>query len=296
MAFTDILRCPLCGAGLERKENSLYCTGERRHCYDIASSGYVNLLPPGRGRNARTGDDREMMKSRGAFLDRGCYGRISDRIASIISAYAESARKPCITVADCACGEGYHTCRILKALAEKRVRTEVFGFDASKYGVSCGAKRSKKPDLFSDCSSGAYFAAANIFSLPVYGGSFDFALSLFAPIAGDEMTRILKDDGKLIVASAGAHHLYELRCALYDDVRLSSGTVRCPDGFVRDREETVSYRENLDKDSLLELYLMTPFSRKTSFADEAKLGKTDGLDVTVEVKITVFSKKGRTDI
>ena len=44
----DLIVCPVCGSRLEKNGGSLFCTGEgRRHTFDIASEGYVNLLPPG---------------------------------------------------------------------------------------------------------------------------------------------------------------------------------------------------------------------------------------------------------
>ena len=72
-----VLCCPVCGADMEAAEKILYCTGERKHCYDIASSGYINLLPPGKASNAKTGDDRRMLRARSAFLDTGAYEKFS---------------------------------------------------------------------------------------------------------------------------------------------------------------------------------------------------------------------------
>ena len=73
MEFSSFLRCPLCGGALSREGGSLFCDGHtgRRHCYDIATAGYVNLLPPGKGGNARTGDDGAMIAARSAFLSGG---------------------------------------------------------------------------------------------------------------------------------------------------------------------------------------------------------------------------------
>lgn len=38
------LLCPVCGGRLVRKEKAWRC--ENHHCFDVARSGYVNLLPP----------------------------------------------------------------------------------------------------------------------------------------------------------------------------------------------------------------------------------------------------------
>jgi len=281
-----LLKCPVCGRNVVSDGKSLFCVGgERRHLFDFASSGYVNLLPPGRGKNARTGDDKSMISARARFLDKGYYFNVSNRIGNIISELAENTGKSEISFADCACGEGYHTCNILKTIAENRIDPTALAFDASKHGASYGARRAAKVKE----ENKAFFAAANIFSLPVKDSSVDFALSIFAPIAWDESKRILKDDGFLIVASSGEQHLFELRHALYDEPRSATGIVRVPDGFNVVSEETLSYTAKLVcNEDIMNLFYMTPFCYKTSKRDVEKLSSLDSLEVTVEVKLTVL--------
>lgn len=67
------LRCPLCGEPLAVVGNSLVCAGARRHTYDMARTGYVNLnthLP-------KSGDTAEMAAARQAFLRRGYYAPLA---------------------------------------------------------------------------------------------------------------------------------------------------------------------------------------------------------------------------
>ena len=77
MRATDLLRCPVCGGRVDADGKTLYCTGgAKRHSFDFASSGYVNLLPPGKSRNAHTGDDKSMISARARFLDKGYYDNV----------------------------------------------------------------------------------------------------------------------------------------------------------------------------------------------------------------------------
>ena len=212
---------------------------------------------------------------------------MSQRIGQLISALAKNQGKSDVLFADCACGEGYHTCNILKTIAENGVSSSALAFDASKHGVSYGARRASKAGL----SENSFFAAANIFSLPVKDSTLDFALSIFAPVAWDEMKRILKDDGYLVVASSGERHLYELRKVLYDEPRTASGEVNNPEFFRAVEQEVFSYTVSLLKnEDVKNLFYMTPFCYKTSKSDAEKLLSVDTLDVTVEVKLTVFKK------
>ena len=292
MSVYGLLKCPLCGGDLETDGKSLICTGRaRRHLYDFAATGYVNLLPPGKGKNARTGDDKQMISARARFLDKGYYSFFSEKIGKVISAFAKDGSKAGIVLADCACGEGYHTCNILKTIAENGVTPHAVAFDASKHGASYGSRRASRIP-----GTDAFFAAANIFDLPLKDGCADFATSIFAPVAWDEMRRILKGDGVLIVASSGERHLYELRELLYDEPREASGEVKHPSFFEEAGCETVSRHVRVEGNGTVkDLFFMTPFCYRTSREDFEKLSSVDALDVTVEVKLTYFRKPSQSD-
>ena len=294
----EMIICPVCGASFESDGKSLICCGEKHHLFDFASSGYVNLLPPGKGKNSKSGDDAEMMAARKRFLASGCYDRISVTIGEIISSLAKDKRESGICVVDSGSGEGRHTCNIIKTVAENGIPALAIGFDASKKGAALASSLAKRETIanpyFCDGTHNlsAFFAAGNIFSLPVRDHSADFVTSLFAPIAGEENKRILRQDGCLVVAASGAHHLVELRKVLYDEVRLSSGEIRCPEGFYKVSEQTLCYKTIVENNALIrDLFTMTPFYYRTSLSDKAKLDKIDRLEITVEVLVGVFSPK-----
>ena len=67
------LLCPVCGETLVREERVWHC--KNRHSFDVARSGYVNLLPPSAS-GKRHGDDKHMVAARTAFLSRGYYDHL----------------------------------------------------------------------------------------------------------------------------------------------------------------------------------------------------------------------------
>ncbi len=304
----DVLCCPLCSSKLEARGNTFVCCGEKTHCFDIASSGYVNLLPPGKGKNAHTGDDKGMISARVEFLDRGYYAPISKALGKMIADLAKEKGKDRIFLSDSGSGEGFHTCNIVKTIAENSVSVTAVGFDASKHGAAAASKRSRREKLSYDravpyeysndkesamSSSEAFFAAGNIFSLPLADGSIDFVVSMFAPIAGEENFRVLKNGGYLIVTASGEDHLYELRQALYDEPRRSSGEVKVPDGFEKTAEKMLTYKVTLENNTeILKLFEMTPFYYRTSETDKNKLSELDSLEITVQVKFCICRKIG----
>ncbi len=296
----DILQyllCPTCGEELTRVGNSLLCRS--RHTFDLAKSGYVNLLPPGKGKNAHTGDDKSMVEARVNFLKRGFYDRISDTAADLVAQYAPKGEV--CTLCDMGAGEGWHSCRIAERTgALTDVPTLLIGIDASKYAAERACKLARQRGLAPkegigtphDGRVGAYFLPANLFRPPFPDRTFSAALSMFAPVAWEEAGRILRDDGVLIVVSSGRDHLLELRRLIYSEVHLSEEGIAAPDTFIEAEKQTLRYTVTLpDKEAIADLFMMTPFYYKTTEAGKVRLLSKDALDITVDVSYTVFRKK-----
>ncbi len=299
--MTDILsclQCPVCGEPLTRAEKSLICAN--RHTFDLSKSGYVNLLPPGKGKNAHTGDDKGMVDARVNFLKRGFYNNISDTAAALVAEYCGGGDKP-LFVCDMGSGEGWHSCRIAEKTRELTgKRTLLVGADASKFAAERASKLSRRMNLMPKEGVGAphegeaeaYFFPANIFHTPFAAQAFSSAVSMFAPVAWEEAARILDDDGILLVISSGRDHLLELRKLIYEDVRLSDEEIPESPLFDRIGRRSISYTVTLpDKEAIGDLFMMTPFYYKTTETGKVRLMSKDTLTVTVHVNYTIYKKK-----
>lgn len=66
-----IFCCPNCGRPLAREPHRLACPAG--HSFDLAKSGYVNLLLSHGAGPKRHGDDKRMVKARSTFLQKGHY-------------------------------------------------------------------------------------------------------------------------------------------------------------------------------------------------------------------------------
>ena len=262
----SILACPFCAAPLTREGKSFYCSGEKRHCFDIAKSGYVSLTRA----SGTSGDDRDMVRARTAFLDKGYYAPFADAVAKAAAGAS--------VIIDAGCGEGYYANRLAGS-------AEVLGFDLSKHACDHAAKRAKA------AGKGAFFGVASVFELPVADASADAVVSLFAPIAEKEFARVLKPGGKLIVGAAGRRHLFELKEAIYTEVYENEGRRDLPEGFALTSQETVSFRFDCAGEDLRPLFSMTPYAFKTSVSDAAKLDALTHLEITAEFDIFVFTKR-----
>jgi 23S rRNA (guanine745-N1)-methyltransferase len=270
------LACPVCGAELALTPDgrSAACTGTgKRHLFDFASGGYINLYPS----RASGGDSGECIAARSAFLAKGYYEKISDAVNTLLGKYAPKDAK----VLDAGCGEGYYTIR----MAEGGRRT--FGFDLSKNGVNIAAKAAKRA-----CAP-AFFGVASVFSLPVLSGSMDAVTTIFAPCAEDEYARVLKPGGVLILAGAGKDHLIDLKKAIYENAYENEGRRDLPSEKFELLEETrVSYDIMLENGRDIEnLFAMTPYFYRTSQNDKSKLSSFSSLCTKIDVELFIYKKK-----
>ena len=287
------LRCPVCGGMFGREPSLLRCSNG--HCFDLAKEGYVNLLPPGKGKNARTGDEKAMVRARQTFLATGLYHGISDGIASLFAKHLPTDHVPILC--DSGCGEGYHTLRITESLSQSRGGVLIYGFDASKIAVGYAAKAAARhgytgeSGIGSDGETICAFCPANIYALPLADSSVDAVLSMFAPVAVDENLRVLQEEGILLVASSGVRHLTEMRALLYDDVHYHEDTAAVYEGFTLVDTTDVRYTMHVpDCDTLSALWTMTPFYYRTTPAGKERLFSTNSLDCTVDVRLSVYKK------
>lgn len=272
--FDNILRCPVCGASLicDDSGKSLYCTGARRHCFDVSAKGHVNLALDHSG----GGDSKEAVRSRSAFLEKGFYRPFADKLCEIISEYVKEG-----TVIDAGCGEGYYT-----NLVAQTCGVSVLGFDLSKFGAEHGASIAKRLGV-----DNSMFAVASIYEMPVADGCADAVMNLFAPCAEEEFKRVLKDGGVLIVAGAGEDHLFGLKKTVYDEPYKNDPRNDLPVTMKHAGSFKVRFDIELpEKEDRVNLFAMTPYFYRTSRRDFEKLENADGLVTEVEFDIEVYIK------
>ncbi len=265
-----ILRCPVCAAAIQREGGTLSCLGARRHCFDLAAAGYVNLSS---SKAAGGGDDATLIRARSAFLTEGHYAPIATRVGELLENYCPNG-----TVLDAGCGEGYYTASLAKR------GFSMLGVDLSKKGILHAAKVAAREQL------SAFYAVTGVFELPVADASLDAVISLFAPVAEQEFLRVLKPGGKLILVGAGPRHLFSLKQVLYDTPYLNEPRADAPKDMTVLHTERLSYQTNVQGDSLQALFSMTPYFYRTSKEGVLRLQQTPALSVDVEVDISVYQK------
>lgn len=271
----QVLRCPVCGGALHAAGGSLSC--ERRHCFDVASAGYVNLAGP---RQHGNGDSRELVSARTAFLGAGYYAHFAREVCRRVAGYAGGG-----VIIDAGCGDGYYS-----LMAAEAAGGTLLGLDLSKHAVTAAARAARRQ------SSSAGFAVAGIFDMPVRDGVADVVMNLFAPCAAEEFWRVLRPGGHLVVAGAGRDHLAGLRAVIYDTVTPNERRADLPGGgFALLETARVRYSVTLTRRADVQaLFAMTPYYYRTSAAGRERLAGLDSLETTVDFDIFVYRKEALT--
>ena len=272
MKSTDILICPVCKNALYRDEKSYFCCGQKRHCFDISSSGHVNLCPG----KSTGGDDKKAVRSRTEFLNLGHYQPIADKVCEILS----NMNNQCAVV-DAGCGEGYYTNRIAKFTGAC-----TYGFDLSKEAIISASKSARRQGI-----ANSVFGVGGIYELPVADASADAITNIFAPCAEDELCRVLKHNGVLVAVTAGKKHLYGLKKAIYDTVYLNEERADMPKNMTLLEKHNLSYTIKLgNAQDIRNLFSMTPYSYRTSEKDMNKLLALESLETEIDIDIFVYRK------
>ena len=269
MWWNSVLRCPVCGGALAQEGNSLFCNGAKRHCFDLAKEGYVNLAS---SKAAGGGDDAALIRARTEFLSAGHYAPFADRIRALLAQYVPGG-----TVIDAGCGEGYYTARLCES------GFSAVGLDLSKNGIKHAAKATRGQER-------AFFAVAGIFDLPIADASADAVISLFAPVCEAEFLRVLKPGGVLLMAGAGAEHLFALKRVLYDTPYYNEVRADAPQAMEQLSKEHFTFEMALDQAALADLFAMTPYFYRTSEQGRERLAATQALTVNAAFDISVYRK------
>lgn len=265
--------CPLCGQVLRKEGKSLRCP--EGHCYDYAKSGYVNLLMSQQG--GLHGDDRPMVRARTAFLSAGHYLPLFDLMYSILRPLLPSSPR----IMDAGCGEGWYTQILHTRLMEDGFSPDSVGVDISRDALASAAKR----------GFGAEFAVASLFHVPLPSGWADLIINVFAPDCMDEYSRILSSGGYLLKVIPREDHLLELKQAVYDSVYENEVSLPVHEDFELISDSVLRQTLHLsDNETVKNLFAMTPYGRKTSVSDLAKLDLVSSLDTTVSFSVLLYRK------
>ncbi len=215
-----MLLCPVrnCHVSLQREQHRLVC--EHGHSFDIARSGYINLLQSQDRRSNKAGDTSAAMEGRRRIHDLGTTHPLLHAISEMLSA------SPGDVVLDAGCGDGFY----LGTLAGQ-TGFSAHGVDISVPAIDSAARR----------YPGCEWIVANADRFVPYADhNFSIVLSITARMNPGEFRRILRKDGRLLIALPGPEDLVELRGQGRDRVARTVETFASEFAIVEQRRVTTS--------------------------------------------------------
>ncbi len=157
-----------CGLALVRDGQRLVCA--RGHSFDVARSGYINLLQPQDRRSKQPGDSAEAVRARRRLHDQGVTQPLLRAIGELAATCAED------TVLDAGCGDGFYL-----GSQARESGFDAHGIDISTPAVDAAARR------YPECE---WIAANADRFVPYADVSFSVILSITARMNAVEFRRV----------------------------------------------------------------------------------------------------------
>ncbi len=285
--MTDLpLACTVrdCGRPLTRTERTLTCP--KGHSYDVARSGYINLLQPQDRRSPKAGDSAAAVAARARLGEAGVGQHLVRTLVERIGALdldADGAGGGDIGADPVVVELGSGSGELLTALSRARPMRGI-GIDLSTAAASYAAR--KAPDV-------AWVVANADRRLPLLDQSVDLVLSVHARRNPAECARVLRPNGCLLVAVPAPDDLNELRAlvqgAATERSRVERVLAEHDEGFVVRDQFRVTDTRRFDRPALLDLLAGTYRGARASQA-EALAGLAT-LDVTLSSDVVLFSRR-----
>ena len=260
--------CPKCSSPLALKGKSYVC--ENGHCYDLAKSGYVNLVLANQKNSAEAGDNKEMIEARKIVMEGNYYQKLADDIINYLS------NNKINSILDAGCGIGYIPYRLSIAFP----KATILGADISKEAILSASKKYKDIP----------FAVASSIRLPIKSSSVDALICAFAPVFSQEFCRVLGENGLFLRVIPDKKHLLSLKELLYETPYENELDPLEISGF--EYIDTISSKKEIVASGkyLHSIIKMTPYyyhTRKSDIESLLSLGETA---INLEFAIRIYKK------
>ncbi|HEY6508100.1 MAG TPA: methyltransferase domain-containing protein [Vicinamibacterales bacterium] len=191
-----LLACSVkgCHRPLTRVARAYACDGG--HSFDVARSGYVNLLQPQDRRSPTAGDPVDALDARVRLVAAGVGRAVLDAAVTL----ALSPPAATLAVVDLGCGAG----DAIGALTASPHVTGV-GIDLSVAAVTLAARR---------FPSATWVVANADRRVPIRDACMDVVLSIHGRRNAAECARVVRPGGRLVVAVPGPEDLQQLRAVV----------------------------------------------------------------------------------
>jgi 23S rRNA (guanine745-N1)-methyltransferase len=259
-----------CRNPLTREERRYVCANN--HSFDIARSGYVNLLQPQDRRSRNPGDSAEAVQARRQLSSHPAIGQVIDAVVAALPIREEHS------LLDVGCGEGSYL-----ETFRRRYGARCHGVDISVPAIDLAAR--SHPHC-------AWVVANADRFIPWADASFDAVVSITGRLSVSEIHRALNEGGSLLVVIPAADDLWELRREIHDHAeerdRVERTIAMFTPYFTLLRHDKVRTSALLADREIVAL--MTTAYRALRSRERARLLQVSEIDVTMSRDLLLFLK------
>ena len=267
------LRCTVRGCGRELSAAGASFSCLAGHSFDLARSGYLNLLQVLDRRSNQPGDSSEVVAARRRWMKSGRSALLSEALLTEARALGLG---PQSCVLDVGCGEG-------SFLGELQAATgcEAWGIDISRPAIEAAARR----------WPAVHWVVCNAdLGLPFASQSFGLVLSITSRRNASEFARVLAAEGAVLFVVPAEDDQRELRALLHGEAyeidRLPGLEADMGAAFRLQRDWRLSWLNQLDREAFGDL-LATAY-RGARDSQRARLEQRDALEVTTSYRLALF--------
>jgi len=270
------LACTVRGCGRELAPGAASYACLAGHSFDLARSGYLNLLQVLDRRSNTPGDSPEVVAARRRWMKSGRAAPLSEALLAQVQALGIG---PDSRVLDVGCGEGSFLGEIQSATG-----CEAWGVDISRAAVEAAARR--WPDV-------RWVVCNADLGLPFAAVSFELVLSITSRRNAAEFARALVPGGALLFAVPAEDDQKELRELLHGEAheidRLPGLEADLAAAFVLERSARLAWKNRLDREGFGDLLALA--YRGARDKERARLEQSASLEVTSSYQLALFRRR-----
>jgi len=261
------------------------------HAFDFARQGYVNLLLSHQKHSQEPGYDAETLRARKAMLERGLFDPLATLLVDLVGKLEPLPGGDAgLTTLDAGTGEGFIFAKIIDALlASGRRPICAVGTDISRPAIQ----------IATQYDAPVMWCVANLMKrLPFADAAFDLLMNILAPANPQEYRRILKPGGYLIKVLPLAHHLAEIREAVYENARTTPcsdehATAELAEQFTLLASHELCYQREVGQAFTKNLLRMSPLFWKAKKDKLAQVQQQGLPEITLHFSVTVWRNSAK---
>ncbi|MBD8499486.1 methyltransferase domain-containing protein [Paenibacillus sp. CAU 1523] len=282
------------------QSRSLVCG--KRHSFDIAKHGYVNLL----SRTHATKYDKQLFTARSAISADGFFAPMIEAVYAAI-ARAVGPTVNGLKMLDAGCGEGSLLSDIQRRLMEHSHGKHLgVGIDIAKEGISLASRRGVRDSAASRALKGyrdhealdTIWCVADLANCPFANQSFDVILNVLSPANYTEFQRLLEKDDFLVKVVPNHAYLQQLRGLFYNQVDKNVYSNEQTLALFRRQFELldvqyIQYEYVLNRRQLRQLIEMAPLAWGVSKERIQEVIDCDQMKITFDYSILIGKKNSQ---